>query len=66
MMSMPQHLLGLVVVDLEEHDVLLEAHRVVAAAVEALGLKPAEVAHARQRHGDQPVEEFVHPVLAAA
>ena len=40
--------------------------RVVAAAVEALALHAAEVAHARQRHGDQAVQEFVHPVAGAA
>src|SRR5262249_36910353 len=43
--------LSLVVVDLDENDVLLEAHGVVAAAVEAAGLQAAEVAYARQRHG---------------
>src|SRR6185312_2510908 len=56
--------LRLVVVDFQEHDVLLETHGVVAAAVEALGIDAAEIAHARQRHGDQAVDEFVHDVAA--
>ena len=55
--------IDLVVVDLGEHDVLLDAERVVAAAVEALRVQAAEVAHARQRDVDQPVEELVHAVL---
>src|SRR5581483_1943016 len=42
------HRLGLVVVDFQEHDVLLQAHRVIAAPVEALGVDAAEVAHAGQ------------------
>src|SRR5579883_2058610 len=54
----------LVVVDLREDDVLLDADRVVAAPVEALRVEPAEVAHARQRDVDQPVEELVHACLA--
>ncbi len=58
------HGFGLVVVDFDEDDVLLQAHRVIAAAVEALRVQAAEVAHARQRHRDQTVEEFVHLVLA--
>src|SRR5689334_3432538 len=54
----------LVVVDLWEDDVFLDADRVVAAAVEALRIEPAEVAHARQRDVDQAVEELVHARLA--
>src|SRR5579883_2704484 len=54
----------LVVVDLRENDVLLEAERIVAAAIEALRVKAAEVAHARQRDVDQAVEELKHPGLA--
>src|SRR6185295_14664426 len=40
-------LVDLVVVDLREHDVFLEAHREVAAAVERRGLQAPEVLHAR-------------------
>src|SRR5215469_45859 len=58
------HRFRLVVVDLDEDDVLLEAHGIVAAAVEALAVEAAEVADARQGHGDEPVEELVHAVLA--
>src|SRR5215471_7492225 len=53
----------LVVIDLREDDVLLDADRVVAASVEALRRQAAEVTHARQRDGDQPVKEFVHARL---
>src|SRR5579862_3828888 len=49
----PQDRFRLVVVDLGENDVFLDAHRVVAAPVEALRVQPAEVAHARQRDVDQ-------------
>src|SRR3569833_3519852 len=58
------HRFGLVVIDFQEHDVLLHAHGIVASAVEGLGIDAAEVAHARQRHGDQPIDEFVHLVAA--
>src|SRR5580704_2120500 len=54
----------LVVVDLGENDVLLEAERVVAAAVEALRVEAAEVPHTRQRDVDQPIDELEHPRLA--
>src|SRR6185503_5278173 len=54
----------LVVVDFDENDVFLQAERVVAASVEALGVQSAEVAHARKRHGDEAVKELVHLVLA--
>src|SRR5436190_5771471 len=57
-------LVDLVVVDLREHDVLLEPHGVVAATVERRRLQAPEVLHARQRDRDQPVEELVHAVLA--
>src|ERR1035437_1756040 len=49
-----------VVVDLGENDLLANAERVVAAPVERAGVEPAEVANARQRHRDQPVEKLVH------
>src|SRR6185437_1141796 len=55
---------SLVVVDLREHDVFLDAERVIAAAVEAFRIKPAEIADPRQRDVDQPVEKFVHPRFA--
>jgi hypothetical protein len=60
------HLVDLVIVDLREHDVLLQAHGVVAAAIERLGVQAAEVADARQRDRDQTVEELVHAVTCAA
>src|SRR5262245_9788837 len=53
-------LLNVVVVDLREDDLLADAERVVAASVERSGVEPAEVADARKRDRDQPVEELVH------
>src|SRR4029079_3382856 len=53
-------LLDVVVVDLREDDLLAHAERVVAAAVERARVEPAEVADARQRDRDEPVEELVH------
>src|SRR6266404_4378416 len=53
-------LLDVVVVDLREDDLLAQAERVIAAAVERAGVQPAEVADARQRDRDQSVEELVH------
>src|SRR6516164_3952807 len=44
------HGFGLVVVDLDEHDVLFQAHREIAASVEALAVQSAKIAHAWQRH----------------
>src|SRR5712671_5771951 len=54
----------LVEVDLGENDVFLDAERIVAAAVEALGVEAAEIPHPRQGHIDQAVDEFIHPGLA--
>src|SRR6185436_16918744 len=56
----PLGTLDLVVVDLREDQVVPDPQGVVAAAVEALGRRAAEVAHARQRDGDQPVQELPH------
>src|SRR3954467_6546806 len=55
---------GLVEVDFGENDMFLDAERVVAAAIEALRVQPAEVSHARQRDVHQAVDEFVHLDLA--
>src|SRR6202041_2842768 len=43
-------------VDFGENDVLLDAERIIAAAIEALRIEAAEVAHARQRHRHQAVD----------
>src|SRR5690606_23870207 len=59
-----ENLVDLVEVDLGEHDVFLEAHRVVSAAVEGRALHAEEVADPRQGHVDEAVKEFVHPVAA--
>src|SRR5690349_15559808 len=53
-------LLNVVVVDLREDDLLAHAERVVAAAVERARVQSAEVADARERDRDEPVEELVH------
>src|ERR671914_483483 len=55
----PADLIDAVVVDLREDDLLADAERVVAAAVERARAQPAEVAQARQGDRDQPVEELV-------
>src|SRR5260370_4512785 len=54
------HGIDLVVVDLREHQLLLEAEREIAAPVEALAGDAAEVTYARQGNADEPVEELVH------
>src|SRR5688572_27223175 len=56
------NLIDLVVIDLREHQLLLEAQGVVAPSVEALAADAAEVADARQRDGDQAIQELVHPL----
>lgn len=43
---------------------LLDAHGVVAAAIEASAVNAAEVADAGQCNGHQTVEKFVHTVAA--
>src|SRR3546814_1667061 len=58
------HLVDAVIVDLGEHDLLLETHRVIAPAVERLGVEAAEVADARQRDRHQAVQKLVHPFAA--
>src|SRR5205085_623564 len=57
-------LLDLVVLDLREEHLLLDPHRVIPPAVEAVRRQPAEIAHARHRDRDEPVEELVHPRAA--
>src|SRR5688500_19303075 len=50
----------MLVYDLQEDEVLADPERVVAAPVERLRRDPPEVANARQRDVDEPVEELVH------
>src|SRR6185295_9163133 len=57
-------LLDHVVVDLREDHLLLDAERVVPASIEGAGVDAAEVADARDRHRDEPVEELPHPRAA--
>ena len=58
------HLVDRVVVDLREDDLLADAHRVVAAAVERARVEAAEVADSRDRDRQQAVEELVHARVA--
>src|SRR5437588_5608491 len=53
------NLVDRVVVDLREDDLLLDAHRVVAAAVERARVQPPEVADPRDRDRDEAIEELV-------
>src|SRR5690554_8105111 len=48
----------LVLVDLVEHGLLVEAEGVVAVAVELLVAEPTEVTDARKRQSDQAVQEL--------
>src|SRR4029077_21072027 len=54
----------LVVLDLREDELLLETERVVPAPVEALVRHALEVADARERHGDELLEEIPHALAA--
>src|SRR3972149_9144710 len=49
-----------VVVDLREDDLLANAEREIAAAVERAGVEPPEVPDARERDRAGPVEELPH------
>src|SRR5579885_2479838 len=60
----PAQFVDLVVVDLREDDLLTQAERVVAAAVEAVGAHAAEVADAGQRDVHELVEEVPHAPAA--
>src|SRR6478735_4905609 len=57
-------LIDLVVVDLREDDVLLDARVVVATAVEGLRVQAPEVTQARDGHGDQAIQELVRALVA--
>src|SRR5205814_2099992 len=52
----------LVVLDLREDELLLEAERVVPASVETLVGHALEVPDARERHGHELLEEMPHPL----
>src|SRR5712692_3186881 len=52
------------VINLREDQLVLEAERVVAAAIESVRGQATEVAHARQHHVAQAVEKLVHAVAA--
>src|SRR6516225_2712104 len=60
----PPRRVDLVVLDLREDQLVVDAHRVVAVAVERPGRQPAEVADPRDREADQPVEELPRPIAA--
>src|SRR5207245_3335335 len=56
--------IDLVVLDLGEHELFLQAERVVAAAVEALVGNALEVADARERNRHELLEEMPHALTA--
>src|SRR6185503_9573545 len=56
----PADRVDLVVIDLRENDLLLDAEGIVAAAVEGAVRHAAEIADAGNRDVHQAVEEFVH------
>src|SRR5437899_4783942 len=56
--------IDLVIVDLREDELLFEPEREVASAVEALVRHSLEVADARERDGDELLEEVPHPLAA--
>src|SRR4051812_39342630 len=51
-------------IDFGENDVLLDAERIVAAAIKALRVQTTEVAHARQSNVDETIDKIVHLSLA--
>src|SRR5712671_277433 len=53
-------LIDLVVLDLGENDLFFHAHAVVALTIERTRRHAAEVADARHRNVDQPVQKLVH------
>src|SRR5581483_9714802 len=52
------------VIDLGKDQLIVQAHGVIAAAVEGLGRDAAEITHTGQHDIHQPIEEFVHAVTA--
>src|ERR1700683_250073 len=52
------------VIDLREDQLVLNADRVIAAAVEGIWRQPFEVADTRQNDGGKAVEKFVHALSA--
>src|SRR5262245_16598611 len=58
----PLDLLDLVEVDLREDELFPDAERIVSPTVERAIGHTLEVAHARQGHADQSIEEFVHAI----
>ena len=63
--SMPRICIDLVILDLGEDQLLLDAEAVVASAVEGVGVDTAEVADTGQRHVEQTVQELPHSVADA-
>src|SRR5690606_1995314 len=47
-----------------KNNLLPDTQRIVSAAVKTTGTDAAKVADTGQRHADQPVQEFKHPVAA--
>src|SRR5574343_1013612 len=60
----PAQRIDLVVLDFREDDLLTHTHVVVTATVKGLAVDATEITHARQRDGDQAIQEFVHALAA--
>ncbi|VTZ59713.1 conserved hypothetical protein [Sinorhizobium medicae] len=58
------HLINLVVVDLREHNVFLDAHGKIATTIEGLRIEAAEVSNTRKRDVDETIQELIHPNAA--
>src|SRR3974390_825658 len=54
----------LVEIDFRKDRVFLDAEAVIPAAIEALGIEAAKIAHTRKRDAHEAIEEVVHPRLA--
>ena len=57
-------LVDLIVLDLGEDQLLLDAHGIVAAAIESVGVDALEVTDTGQSHVEQTIQEFPHLVAA--
>ena len=63
-MFMPRILSTFIVIDFGEDQLLFKSERIVASAVESIGVDSPEVAHPRQREVEQLVDKLVHAVAA--
>ena len=57
-------LFDLIVIDLGEYKLFLNAHAVVSSAVEGIRIDSTEVSYSGKRHVEKSVDKLVHPVTA--